>query len=329
MPSPLVELTEAIELCLPDGRVNPRAIGYSRRPLHRTHLTGWGRNKRWEYWGIVTPTHILGLTISNLDYAAVHQIYLLDRASGRERELDRLVPLGRGAVLPDDGPPVHARATARGLRIELDDTDTGTRIVATGGGVDVELVSPREGDCLGVVVPWSERRFQYTVKAVARPIGGALTVDGQRIAVAADQAWAVLDRGRGRWPYRITWNWGAGSGVVDGKRIGLQLGGTWTAGTGSTECALFVDGRMHYLPDEPTWTYDPHDWSKPWHVRGARVDATLVPFHVRAARVNALVIANTTHQAFGVWHGWATTDDGTRVPFEGLVGWAEEVRNRW
>ena len=27
-----------------------------------TNLRGWGRNKRWEYWGVVTPTHILGVT---------------------------------------------------------------------------------------------------------------------------------------------------------------------------------------------------------------------------------------------------------------------------
>ena len=38
----LPELTEQVDLCLPNGRINPAAIGYSRRPLHRTNLRGWG-----------------------------------------------------------------------------------------------------------------------------------------------------------------------------------------------------------------------------------------------------------------------------------------------
>ena len=68
--TPLPELTAPVDLCLPDGRLNRQAVGFSRRPLHRTPLRGWGRNKRWEYWGLVTPSHVVGLTMSNLDYVA-------------------------------------------------------------------------------------------------------------------------------------------------------------------------------------------------------------------------------------------------------------------
>ena len=193
----------------------------------------------------------------------------------------------------------------------------------------MKLFAARAGDCLGVVVPWNEWRFQYTVKDVARPLTGVITVDGRRFECAAGSSWGVLDRGRGRWPYRITWNWGAGSGIVGGRRIGLQLGGKWTAGTGSTECALFVDGRAHYLPDEPTWSYELTDRSRPWRVQAPRVDATLTPFHARVTRTNAWVVATAIHQAFGVWSGWLADDDGERVRVDGLLGWAEEARNRW
>ena len=81
---------------------------------------------------------------------------------------------------------------------------------------------------MGVVVPWSARRFQYTVKDVARPALGSLWVDGVEHPVAAGDSWAVLDHGRGRWPYAVHWNWGAGSGLVDGRVIGVQVGGRWT-----------------------------------------------------------------------------------------------------
>jgi hypothetical protein len=41
------------------------------------------------------------------------------------------------------------------------------------------------------------------------------------------------------------------------------------------------------------------------------------------------VIASEIHQCFGHYDGWAATDDGRHVPLTGLVGWAEEARNRW
>ncbi|MFT3843032.1 MAG: DUF2804 domain-containing protein [Myxococcaceae bacterium] len=322
----LRELTEPVELCLPNGELNPAAVGFSRRPLHRTGLRGWGRNKRWEYWGVITPEHVVGLTLADLDYAGMLQLWLLDRASGREREVTRVTPLGRGVALPDGGPPVQVSARAGGVKIELADGPDGTRIVWSGGGIELELFARAGGDCLGVVVPWSARRFQYTVKDVARPVSGSITVDGRRFE---SDGWGVLDRGRGRWPYEITWNWGAGSGFVAGRRVGLQLGGKWTRGTGSTECAVFVDGRLSYLPDEPEWTYDVASKSALWRVVAPRIDVTLTPFHMRCTKVNAVVLSTAIHQAFGTWNGWVVDDLGERISVDGLVGWAEEAHNRW
>ena len=343
------ELHDVVDLCLADGSLNPDAIGWTRHPIHRTGLRGWGRTKRWEYWGIVTPTHVIGLTISNLDYAAVHQCYVLDRATGVDREFDALVPMGRDVVLPDAAPPITASARARGFALEFSDLpllvaghrpDTArlrmgvrsTRLVADitakAGSLRLDAVADAAGESLSVVVPWSRRRFQYTVKDLARPITGTLVIDGIEHEVS-NGSWAVLDRGRGRWPYRMTWNWAAGSGIVDGHRIGLQLGGRWTAGTGMTENALIVDGVVDPMSTEVAWNYDLAHPDRPWRIQGDRVDATLTPFHVRRAATNALVIASRTVQAFGEWSGWAADSDGRRYRVDGIVGWAEEAKNRW
>jgi hypothetical protein len=182
-------------------------------------------------------------------------------------------------------------------------------------------------ESLGVVVPWSDRLFQYTVKDVCRPVTGRLDVAGS--SYDAGGGWAVLDHGRGRWPYSLTWNWAAGSGVVDGQVRGLQLGGKWTAGTGSTENALLVGTRLHKLHEEVEWDYDPEDWLRPWRITGPRLDVTFTPYHDRTTRTNLLVVASRTHQCFGEFTGWVSTDDGERVRVDGLTGWAEEVRNRW
>ncbi len=312
------EITQPVDLCLPDGRLNPDAVGWSRTPLHRANLRGWGRAKRWEYWGVVTPRLCLGVVASSLDYAGVCSVWVLDRETGRTWSHEEVPPLGRGVSLPGS---VGGRALVEAgkLRIELE----ADRVRVSAPAIEVDLAVGAGGECLGVVVPWSSRRFQYTVKDVSRPVTGRVVLDGTAYDVTG--GWAVLDHGRGKWPYSITWNWAAGSS----ERVGITVGGKWTDGTGSTENALFVDGRAHKIGDELVWEYDRSDWRRRWRIHGPRLDATLTPFHERADHTFLGVVANETHQCFGHWSGWASTDDGERVSLDGLVGWAEEARNRW
>jgi hypothetical protein len=325
------EITEPVDLCLPDGSLNPAAVGWSRRPLHRTAVPGWGRTKRWEYWGLVTPTHVVGLTVSSIDYAGVESVYLLDRGTGHETTAEAVLPLARGVVLPARSGTGRAAVTTRSLSIELVEETGGTRVRAGTAALELDVLAARADDAesLSVVVPWSRRRFQYTVKDVGRPLTGRMVVDGTSYDVDPSTSFGVLDHGRGRWPYSITWNWGAGHGVVDGRRVGVQIGGRWTDGTGSTENALFVDGRAHKIGDELRWEYDTRDWMRPWRMTGQRVDLTFTPFHERAARTNLGVVASEVHQCFGHYTGWMLDDQDERVPVDGALGWAEEARNRW
>lgn len=53
------------------------------------------------------------------------------------------------------------------------------------------------------------------------------------------------------------------------------------------------------------------------------------PIVDRAADVNALIVRSTQHQVFGRYSGHVLLDDGTRLEIENLLGFAEEVRNRW
>ena len=321
------EITEPVELCTAAGRLNPAAVGWTRRPLHRANLRGWGRTKRWEYWGIVTPRHLIGLTVSSLDYAALHEVWILDRRTGREFGKQAVVALARGTELPatSGAGTVLGRGGALAIRIEQD--PTGTALTARLPGVELDLTVPLPAghESLGVVVPWSTRRFQYTVKDLGRPVHGTLRLDGAEHRVDAVDSFAVLDHGRGRWPYRISWNWAAG--CAPGRC--LQLGGKWTVGTGMTENGLFVDGRLHKIGEELTWEYDRGNWRAPWRIHGSRLDVRFVPFHVRRSGTNLGVVASSTHQCFGTFDGWARTDEGTRIELAGLVGWAEEANQRW
>ncbi|HQR28035.1 MAG TPA: DUF2804 domain-containing protein, partial [Nocardioides sp.] len=330
------ELTAPVPLTRPDGRLNPAAVGWTRTPLVTTDgigrgRVGRGRNKRWEYWAVTTPTHVVSLVLSDLDYAAVHSLWLLDRSTGEEIGYDAIGVLGGSATLPGTLGRGPARGRTKAVQIDLDEVPGGTRLQASGERVrlDVLALRPEGHECLGVVVPWSERLFQYTVKDVARPAEGTVWVDGVGHDVPAGESWAVLDHGRGRWPYAVHWNWGAGSGRTDGRVVGIQVGGRWTDGTGSVENALVVDGHLSKISEELVWTYDIADWLAPWRVEGDAVDLTFTPFHLKRSVTDLKVFSSRTHQCFGHWSGRVRDDTGAWVPVSDVLGWAEDVHNRW
>ncbi len=314
----MAEILAPVSLCDARGRLNGASVGWSRRPLHDARVPGWGRRKRWEYWGIVTSEVIIGLTISSLDYAGVHSIYVLDRRSNTETVRAAVEPLARSVRLPDRCGDGVASASASGLDLRFADS---AQLTAVAPGIELRAVVGAGGECLAVVVPWSSRRFQYTVKDLGRPVTGTVSLDGEEIPL---EGFAVLDHGRGKWPYSMTWNWAAGYGLVAGRRIGVQLGGKWTDGTGSTENGLFVDGRLHKIDEDLEWRYDRADFSSAWRITGPRVDVTVTPFHERTDRTNLMVVASEIHQCFGTFSGWVLDQE-----VDGVTGWAEEARNRW
>lgn len=324
------ELMRPVSLTNTRDLLNPDAVGWARRPLIDTSGISpkhhWGRNKRWEYWNVTTPTHVLALTVSSLDYAAVNEVWVFDRASQRTWGKAVTMLPSRGVQLPPSLGDGSARARTKGLEIDVDPQPDGTRLRARIPQVEfeVEVRRPVEHDCLAVVVPWSHTRFQYTVKDVALPASGVLRIDGVEYQVPGGESWAVLDHGRGRWPYDCRWNWGAGSGRQAGQVVGIQVGGQWTDDTGSTENGFLIDGVLHRISDELRWDYDLADWRRPWRITGGGLDATFTPEYNRQSATNLGVLSGRTDQCFGWWSG--RFED---FEFAGIYGWAEDVHNRW
>ncbi len=337
------EVTVPVELCLPDGRtLNPDAVGWARRPLHRANLTGgWGRTKRWDYWALLSDEVAVAVTYADVDYLGIVAVWWCELDTGRTGGREVAVPLARGVSLPavPGASPLHFRSPHLG--VEVVDHPTGTALTARWregdgrmGRLDAEVALPEGHESVNVVIPWSDTRFQYTSKQQARPAIAQLRIgdDARDLGGGHGQLWGVLDVGRGRWPYRTRWNWGAGAGTArDGRIVGLQVGGRWTEGTGATENGVIVDGEVVKLGEELVWAYDWDRPLEPWRVRSSdeALDVTLHPVHDRHARTEALVLGTEVHQVFGRWHGHAPAPGGGSVEFDGLLGFAEESRSRW
>ena len=325
------EIHAPVDMCLEDGRLNPEAVGWSRRPLHRVNLRGWGRNKRFEYWCVITPDFLVTANISHHDYRvnlASTFVNLKTKQVVPNRKNRWLPPKG---ILGDADLRRPMAASAQDIAVELTPNATGTHLSVRSPRLilDVQVTEDPDHESMGVLVPWSDRLFQYTRKDNCLPAEGAVIVDGVLLQIRPDASYAIHDHGRGRWPYNTWWNWAAASGDTDGHRIGLQFGGKWTVDTPSTENCVRIDNRLHKISDELEWIYDRSDWMKPWTIRGRRVDLTFTPVIHHHHDFNKWIVSAKADQCFGTFDGWILSDDERAYPVRSVFGLAEEVHRKW
>src|SRR5690349_9695571 len=123
------EITAPVDLCTPDGRLAPAAVGWSRRPLHRCNLSGHpGRKKRWDYWCVTTDRHLLAVTCADLDYLGLCDVYFLEYGSGRAVQRTAVLPFALGFRQPDTVGGADIRVGAPGLRLAVIEESSGTRL---------------------------------------------------------------------------------------------------------------------------------------------------------------------------------------------------------
>jgi hypothetical protein len=338
------EITAPVLLCQPGGRrLDEAAKGWSRTPLHTCNLRGvWGRTKRWDWWGILTGDLAIAITYADVDFLGLANVWWADLATGETGGHDVATPAGKGITLPDKPGTAPLTHRSKGLSLDLTDDEAGTHLRATWveedgrtGELDALVALPEGHESLNVVIPWSDKRFQYTSKHQARPVTGSARLGGRthQLGDGGDkEAWGVLDVGRGRWPYSTNWNWGSGAGrSIEGTTIGIQIGGRWTSGTGFTENGIIVDGRLTKIGAELEWTYDWDHPLEPWTVvdPDGHLDLRLDPIYDKPTNTDAKVLSMKVHQAFGRWTGTVTADDGSTHHVDGIPGFAEECRARW
>jgi hypothetical protein len=333
------ELTSPVDLCDARGNLNPAAVGWSRQPLHNCNVSGHEpRKKRWNYWCLNTDKLLFSATIADVDHFVLAFAYLFDFESRRLVERTAILPPGAIAL------PSRVRGDAvfeqGAQRVALTEEKRGTRIAVTWPDFDdaplsVDLLVERapSHETMNVVIPWSRQRFQFTSKQNCLPVTGTITVGDRKIRLARkDGAFACLDFGRGVWKNRTAWNWGSASTTLaDGRPLGLQLGAKWTDGTGMTENAIFLDGRISKLSEDIPFLYDERDFMKPWRIKAKskRVDLQFTPFHERVAKAKAGILSSEVHQMFGYYDGTVVPDGGERIAVDHVFGWIEEHRARW
>lgn len=334
------ELTYPVVLCDAKGNLNRNAVGWSRSPLHTCNLKGHPlRKKRWNYWCITSPTHLFSVTLSNIDYMGLPFVYLLEYESGRFVEKTLMSLFGKGCQM-GDLVNQNVEYISKDLEVFLKQQEGGVRIKVKApefGGKSLEadftVVIPKEHETLNVVIPWSDRQFQFTSKQNTLPAQGFVQWGEEGINFDGDQIFACLDFGRGVWPYTCFWNWSSFSTrLPDGHTVGVNLGAGWTDGTGMNENGLCIDGRLIKLSEDVHFEYSTQDFKTPWRLTTTatdRVNLTFTPFFERVAATDAVVVKSKVHQMIGRFEGTLKTDEGEVIQIQDAVGWAEDHHAKW
>lgn len=330
----------------PDGSLAD--VGWARQPLLDCNLENVGfyrlrflqplRIKRWDYYGLTTPSHFYSFTLSDLGYLQMVFAYVVDfEARTHHEETLTLLPRA-GVSLPRNSTEGESHFDNGKVRL-LFQAEPGTRRLevdwpAFGGQglrARVALTQPSEHESMVIVIPIQGKRFYYNRKINCLPAEGWVEDRGQRVELTPTTCLGNLDWGRGVWEYRSFWVWATASGFLpDGRRLGLNMGFGFGDTSAATENAVILDGKIHKL-GQLEWIYDPQHLSQPWSMRdlSGRLNLRFDPFYDRVAATDFKVLGSTVHQLFGRYYGTVQTDEGETIAVDGLAGTAEEHHARW
>lgn len=299
------------------------------------------RIKEWDYYCVLTDEFGIALTVADNGHMGFLGVSWMDfRArSFVNGGVGTLAPNG-AMDLPssaDHGDIVQVHPK---MQIAFRHEPGGRRLTIDapgfdkGRGISGELwLAQPPMDRMVIATPFPEvpEAFYYNQKINCLRASGHIDYAGERYDFAPEQAFGVLDWGRGVWTFDNTWYWGSASGLVDGKPFGFNIGYGFGDTSAASENILFFDGKAHKLTELtfhlPQGAHD----SAPWRFTSSdgRFEMTFEPIVDRAASFAMGEISSAQHQVFGRFSGQVVLDDGSRLQIRDLIGFAEEVHNRW
>ena len=199
---------------------------------------------------------------------------------------------------------------------------------------DIRL-SETPKDSMVIMTPYADdpKAFYYNQKINCLKAAGTVRI-GSDLYEFKDNAYAVLDWGRGVWTYSNTWYWSSASGEIDGHRFGFNLGYGFGDTSAASENMLFYDGIAHKLSQvrfEIPMKDGKEDYLAPWKFTSddGRFEMDFAPLMDRSALIDLKLLCSDQHQVFGRFTGRAVLDDGREIQVRNLTGFAEKVHNKW
>lgn len=317
------------------GRITPGWASHAVQTYRRADIKASPlRIKEWDFYQVSDREKCLQFTFGHASYAGQAGIMLFDFKKGEMiADINKLIPFPFGSLHLSESAEQDSDILydKQGVHLRFK-TEGGTRYLSFSARDFEANITLEEKIPYSTVIqtPFREspRMFYYNQKINGMTARGRAVYKGQAYTFEED-AFGLLDWGRGVWPYHNEWYWSNGAGPVAGQMFGFNLGCGFGDTSQATENMLFYGdtltklGRVHF--DLGT-TY-----MKPWHLYDdeGRLDLTLVPEFDRTTKTRALVVRNCCHQMFGQFRGTVVLEDGTRLMIEEFPAFAEHAVNNW
>lgn len=337
------EITEKGLLLDDKGRLIKK--GWARKPYlkyNRENLgKGWFRTKEWDYYAILHPDFGLGITITDLGIMGIYNITWLDfkKKTFHPNEETKLFTRGKTNLpLSSEYGDVHYKGKSLEISIKkkkdkrIIEIDYPAFEKGKGLKGNLELFQDPKMDSMVIHTPWKNKPkcFYYNHKVNCMPVDGNLNFGGKEYKFNPESSFAVLDWGRGIWPYSDTWYWGSASGKQGKDTIGFNIGYGFGETSAASENIFYLNGVGHKL-DQVEFIIDKESFLKPWKFKSndGRFEMDFQPILDRSGIVNLVIFKSVQHQVFGYFSGKVVLDNGVVYEITNLLGFAEEVQNRW
>ncbi|MBR0081341.1 MAG: DUF2804 domain-containing protein [Clostridia bacterium] len=305
---------------------------------------GKTRIKEWDYYLIYNDRFGIALTLDDNSYMGMISASFLDFEKPGERTVSPMfwLPMGK-SNFPASSAAGDVRIAQKGaygsfthegdarrLVMRIENFDDGKPFAC-----DIRLTDePRDSMVIATPFPQKPTAFYYNQKIIAMRATGTVEYRGEKYIFDPKESFGLLDWGRGVWTYENTWYWSALQGELDGHTFGFNLGYGFGDTSAASENMLFYDGvaqKLDRVVFEIPQKDGKDDFLSPWRFTDneGRLDLTFTPILDRASKTDVLVICSDQHQVFGRFSGKAVLDDGTALVLNGMLGFAEKVRNKW
>ncbi|MGI6744989.1 MAG: hypothetical protein BWY46_00824 [Firmicutes bacterium ADurb.Bin300] len=195
---------------------------------------------------------------------------------------------------------------------------------------DIFLEKP-PSDTMVIATPWAtdKKAFYYNQKITCMRAKGYAKIKRKEYVFDNTKDFGILDWGRGVWTYDNTWYWGIGSGKVNGKDFGYNIGYGFGDTSAASENMLFYDGKSHKL-DLIDFGVG-FDVMKKWHITSNdnRFKGEFFPEFNDRTDLSLGFVSQRADKLFGRINATAVLDDGTTLNIENMLVFHEIVHNRY
>ena len=301
------------------------------------------RIKEWDYYYVGNDSYGFAFTIADNSYMALVSVSFLDFVNKKyiTKSIMKWFTMGK-LNLPNSSKIGDISFNSKKLNMEFKN-DGMTRTIKcnflkfdknSDFECEIELFD-EPSQSMVIATPFEKKRhFYYNQKINCMRAKGTAKVGRKVYAFKPEDSFGVLDWGRGVWTYSNTWYWSSMSGVIDGKKIGFNLGYGFGDTTQATENMIFYDGKA-YKTEFVTFHIPKNekgkdDFLKPWKFTSndGAVNLTFTPIINRRDHTNVLIIKSLQDQVFGKFTGELKVD-GKVIKINNLLGFAEKVINKW